>query len=41
MTSIIISLIPTAMMLLIGATLWYTDPWVREQRAKERAAARR
>ncbi len=33
MTSIIISLIPTACLLLLGAIMWYTDPLVREQRA--------
>lgn len=36
MDSIIISLIPTVGMLLLGAILWYTDPWVRAQRAKAR-----
>lgn len=34
MTSIIISLIPTTGMLLLGAILWYTDPWVRAERAR-------
>jgi len=34
MNSIIISLIPTFGMLLLGATLWYTDPWVRAQRKR-------
>lgn len=37
MLSIAISLIPTAGMLLLGAALWYTDPWVRVQRKQERA----
>ena len=32
MTSIIISLIPTTVMLLLGAALWFTDPLVRERR---------
>lgn len=32
MNSIIISLIPTVFLLLLGAAMWYTDPWVRAQR---------
>ena len=40
MDSIIISLIPTAGMLLLGAILWYTDPEVRVQRARARKRAR-
>lgn len=38
MNSIIISLIPTIAMLLLGASLWYTDPWVRAQRARARSS---
>ncbi len=34
MNSIIISLIPTFGLLLLGAILWYTDPWVRARRAR-------
>ncbi len=36
MNSIIISLIPTAGLLLLGAIMWFTDPRVREQRARAR-----
>lgn len=36
MDSIIISLIPTTGMLLLGAILWYTDPWVRAERKRLR-----
>lgn len=35
MNEIIISLIPTVVMLLLGAILWYTDPWVRDMRKQE------
>jgi hypothetical protein len=38
MDSIIISLIPTAFLLLLGAVMWYTDPWVRAQRALARSS---
>jgi len=37
MNEILISLVPSAGMLLIGAILWYSDPWVRAERAKQRA----
>lgn len=36
MIGIIISLIPTVSMLLLGAILWYTDPWVRAERKRLR-----
>jgi hypothetical protein len=36
MDSIIISLIPSVGMLALGAIMWYTDPWVRAERAKAR-----
>lgn len=35
MTEIIISLVPTVGLLLLGAIMWYTDPWVRSQRKQE------
>ncbi len=38
MNSIIISLIPTAFLLLLGAVMWYTDPWVRAERARARSS---
>jgi hypothetical protein len=36
MDSIIISLIPTLAMLLLGALLYFTDPGIREARARAR-----
>jgi hypothetical protein len=38
MNSILISLIPTFLLLRLGATLWCTDPWVRAQRAVARSS---
>jgi hypothetical protein len=38
MDSIIISLIPTLAMLLLGALLYFTDPGVREARARARTS---
>jgi hypothetical protein len=35
MNEFIISLVPTAGMLLLGAIVWYTDPWVRSMRKQE------
>lgn len=37
MNSFIISLIPTAFMLLLGAFMWYTDPEVRALRRSLRS----
>ena len=36
MTEILISLVPTVGLLLLGAIMWYTDPWVRAERKRER-----
>ena len=34
--SILISITPTLALLLLGATVWYTDPSVRAERARTR-----
>lgn len=36
MREIIISLLPAGFMLLLGAIIWYTDPWVRAERKRLR-----
>lgn len=40
MEELIISVVPTVGLLLLGAIIWFTDPWVREQRKKEQRAKR-